>query len=131
MHIIRINSQVILRLPPHFNDAQMLSKDELIDILLISTPKSWQHEMDRQGFDPLSSAPAEAAAFMERIKMLEDFDSNKKVATSKVAPGKGKKKSGLLKETRMLMAPSVVCCMATTTPTTLLSARHSWRKLRS
>ena len=51
--------------------------------------------MDCQGFDPLASAPSDAAAFMERIEMLEDFDGNKK--TTKVAPGKGKKKSGFAK----------------------------------
>jgi len=95
MHIIRINSQEIARLPPNFNDAQMLSKDEIIDILLFGTPKSWQHEMDRQGFDPLASGPSEAAAFMERIKMSEDFDGDRKM--TKVAQGKGKKKSDFVK----------------------------------
>jgi len=107
MHIIRINSQEIPWLPPHFNDAQMLSEDELIDILLFGTPKSWQREMDRQGFDPLASTPAEVVAFMEHIEMSEDFDGNKKVA--KVAPGKGKKKSGFAKGNSD--ANGSKCCM--------------------
>jgi len=47
----------------------MLSEDEIIGILLFGTPKSWQCKMDRQGLDPLASAPAEAVAFMERIEM--------------------------------------------------------------
>jgi len=34
MHIIRIDSQEIARLPPNFNDTQMLSKDKIVDILL-------------------------------------------------------------------------------------------------
>jgi len=92
MHILCINSQEIPRLPPHFNATQMLSDDKIIDILLFGTPKSWQREMDRQGLDPLASTPHDVATFMERIKMSEDFDSDKK--TTKVAPGKGKKKSG-------------------------------------
>jgi len=69
----------------------MLSEDEIIDILLFGTPKSWQREMDHQGFDPLASSPSEVVAFMECIEMSEDFDGNKK--TTKVAQGKGKKKS--------------------------------------
>ena len=95
LHIIRINLQEIPRLPPHFNDAQMLSEDEIIDIRLFGTPKSWQRKIDHQGFDPLASAPSEVVAFMECIEMLEDFDGDKK--TTKVAPGKGKKKSGFAK----------------------------------
>jgi len=51
--------------------------------------------MDRQGVDPLASTPYDVAAFMEHIEMSEDFDSDKK--TTKVAPGKGKKKSGYAK----------------------------------
>jgi len=51
--------------------------------------------MDRQGFDPLASTPAECVAFMERIEMSEDFDSDKKVA--KVNQGKGKKKTNFAK----------------------------------
>jgi len=46
MHIIRINSQEIAQLPPHFNDAQMLSEDEIVDILLFGAPKSWQRDME-------------------------------------------------------------------------------------
>jgi len=92
MHILRIDLQEIPRLPPHFNATQMLSDDEIVDILLFGTPKSWQREMDRKGVDPLASAPHEAATFMECIEMLEDFECDKK--TTKVAPGKGKKKSG-------------------------------------
>jgi len=92
MHIIHINTQEIPCLPPNFNAAQSLGNDEIIDILLFGAPKSWQREMDRQGIDPLASAPHDAAAFMERIEMSEDFDGDKK--TTKVAPGKGKKKSG-------------------------------------
>jgi len=42
MHIICINTQEIPRLPPNFNNAQSLGDDEIIDILLFGTPKSWQ-----------------------------------------------------------------------------------------
>jgi len=95
MHILRINSQEIPRLPPHFNATQMLSDDEIVDILLFGTPKSWQQEMGHQGLDPLASAPHDAAAFIERIEMPGDFDRDKK--TTKVVPGKSKKTSGYAK----------------------------------
>jgi len=107
MHIIRINSQEIPQLPPHFNDAQMLSEDEIIDILLFGTLKSWQRKMDRQGFDPLASAPSDVVAFTERIEMSEDFDSDKKA--TKVTHGKGKKKSGFAKGNSD--ADGSKCCM--------------------
>jgi len=95
MHIICINSQEIPRLPPNFNAAQCLSDDEIVDILLFSALKSWQRKMDRQGFDPLANVPSDAATFMERIEMSEDFDGDKK--TTKVAASKGKKQSGFAK----------------------------------
>jgi len=95
MHVLRVNAQEIPRLPPNFNNAQSLHDDEVIDILLFGVPKSWKREMDRQGVDPLACTPCEAAAFMERNEMSEDFDSDKK--TTKVAPGKGKKKASYAK----------------------------------
>ena len=97
MHILRINAMEIPRLPPNFNAAQALSNDELIDILLFGTPKSWQREMDRQGFDPLASTPADVVDFMERIEMSEDFDSDKKTTTFAQGKGKGKKKASYAK----------------------------------
>jgi len=129
MHTLHINAMEIPRLPPNFSAAQALCDDEVIDILLFGAPKSWQREMDRQGFDPLAVAPADAAAFMERIEMSEDFDSDKKTTT--VAQGKARRKLAVPRESRTPKAPNVACCMATTTPTTLRSAKRSWRKLRS
>jgi len=80
MHIYRINTEEIARCPPAFDNTQCLTPDEIIDILLFGTPKSWQREMDRQGFDPLASTVTQVVEFMERIEMSEDFDGDKKVA---------------------------------------------------
>jgi len=77
MHVICINTQEIPRLPPNFNATQSLSDDKLVDILLFGTPKSWQREIDCQGIDPLASTPHDVVAFMEHIKMSEDFDGDK------------------------------------------------------
>jgi len=92
MNITRINSEEIPKLPPKFDETQSLAEDKIVDILLYGTPKSWQKEMDRQGFAPLGHTPMEVVAFMERIEASEEFDSDNK--TTKVATSnKGKKKS--------------------------------------
>ena len=114
MHVIRIDSQEIALLPPNFNDAQMLSEDEIIDIPLFGTPKSWQRKMDRQGFDPLASSPSEAVAFMERIEMLEDFDGDKKA--TKVVQGKCKKKSDFAKGNSDADGSKHCICLLYTSP---------------
>jgi len=80
MHVHCINTEEIARCPPAFNNAQCLTPNEIIDILLFGAPKSWQREMDHQGLDPLAKTVTEVVEFMERIEMPEDFDGNRKVA---------------------------------------------------
>jgi len=92
MHIYRINTEEIARCPPMFDRAQCLSDNEIIDILLWGTPKSWQREMDCQGFDLLAKTLTEVVEFMERIEMSEDFDGNRKVAAM-TKKGNNKKKA--------------------------------------
>ena len=72
-HLVHINNAELPRLPPFGND-QALSTDELVDILLFATPRSWQKEMDRQGFDPVTHTPQQVVEFMEQIETAEDFD---------------------------------------------------------
>ena len=93
MHLLRINGEEIPRLPPAFANTQSLSDDELVDILLFGTPKSWQREMDRQGFDPMTKRPNEVVEFMEQIESSEDFDADKKVTTTPTKKSSGKKKA--------------------------------------
>ena len=75
-HLLRINNDELPALPP-FNPAQNMSDDELIDILIYATPKSWMREMDRQGFDPVTKTLQEVVTFMERIEQSEDFDGQR------------------------------------------------------
>ncbi len=101
-HILRINEEEIPMLPP-FGNNQMLREDEVVDILLYGTPRSWQREMDRQGFDPMVKTLAEVVAFMEQIEMSEEgtnpgSDNSKKQqaknngkSTSAKGDGNGKK----------------------------------------
>jgi hypothetical protein len=75
-HLIRINMQEMPCLPP-FGMNQMLSDDEILDIILFGTPKSWQREMDRQGYDPLDHTTTEVVDFLEQIESSEEFDGTK------------------------------------------------------
>ena len=63
--ILRLNNEEIPNLPP-YGINQRLSQDELLDIVLFGTPKSWQNEMDRQGFDPMEKHLHEVIDFMEK-----------------------------------------------------------------
>jgi hypothetical protein len=68
--LMRVNNEEVPWIPPAAA-RQSLSDDEIIDIILYGTPKSWRVEMDRQGFDPLDKMIGEVVAFMERIEETE------------------------------------------------------------
>ena len=92
-HLLRINNDELIALPP-FRPDQNMSEDELIDILVYATPKSWSREMDRQGFDPINKRLGEVVDFMERIKQAEDFDGQKVEKESSKSASKKKAKTG-------------------------------------
>ena len=75
-HLFRINSDEIPLLPP-FGRNQNLQADEMLDIILFGTPKSWQREMDRQGFDPIEKDIDQVISFMENIESAAEFDTDK------------------------------------------------------
>ena len=66
-HLVRVNTEEIPNIPPA-GPNQSLQDDEIMDILLYATPKSWQREMDRQGFDPLENNVQQVVAFMEHME---------------------------------------------------------------
>ena len=74
-HILKINMEDIPMLPP-FSDQSRLSNDELMDIVLFGTPRSWQREMDRQGFDPIDHSLSEVVDFLEQVETSEDFEGS-------------------------------------------------------
>ena len=86
-NLYRINFEEIPNLPP-FNANQALTNDELVDVLLFGTPKSWQKEMDKQGFDPVDNSLDDLVTMMENIEAAEEFspdnktDGNKKKGSS-------------------------------------------------
>jgi hypothetical protein len=71
-HLHRINFEELLKLPP-YKPTQILSLDELLDIVLFGIPKSWTKEMDRQDFDPYAGTLIRVVEFCERIESSEDF----------------------------------------------------------
>jgi hypothetical protein len=94
-HLMRINVDEIPRLPP-FEEDQKFSSDEVLDILLFGTPKSWQREMEKQGFDPMEKKLNQVVDKMESLESTEDFEydnTTKSVAKKGNGNGKGGKKS--------------------------------------
>ena len=95
-HLLRINHGELDNLPP-FQPNQNLSMDELLDIVLFGTPKSWQKEMDRQGFDPMIKTLNEVTHFMEQIEAAEEFEpkpnNNDKSKNKSSNKGKGYSKT--------------------------------------
>ena len=76
-HIWRINTEEIPYIPTAPDAANApapLSEDEILDIVLHNTPNSWEKEMDRQRFDPVSHSLMEVVDFMEGIETAEDFN---------------------------------------------------------
>ena len=63
-HVLHIANQELPALLP-YGDNQTIVNDEVIDIILYGTPKSWQRKMDHQGFDPLENTINEVVSFME------------------------------------------------------------------
>ena len=90
-HLNRINQEELPKLPPFGND-QSFADDELIDIILYGTPKSWQSEMERQGFDPIGKTPLAVITFLERIEAAEDLNKNSE------SPASTPKKKGASKK---------------------------------
>ncbi len=87
-NLIRLNDEEVPELPP-FHPNQKLSPDELLDVLLFGTPRSWQNEMDRQNFDPIEKGLHETVDFMEAIELTEDRPQQEK-AKSKASTKKKK-----------------------------------------
>ena len=69
-NLIRLNNEESPNLPP-FGTNQKLSEDRNLDIMLFGTPRSWQNEVEQQGFDPMEHSLVEAVDFMENIKSVE------------------------------------------------------------
>ena len=93
--MVCLNKEEIVGLPPAFDATQKPSDEEMTDIILFGAPRTWQNEMDRQGFDPMEKTPGEVIAFMENIEATEDRPNNsKKSNTTNKKETKKPKKSG-------------------------------------
>ena len=111
MNIQHMNNEEIPLLPPNFNNAQKIPTDELVDILLFGAPKSWQREMDRQGFDPLTHATQEVIDFTEHIEVNKE---PKFCSSVEVGPGLCWQVTWellLMSTGGLLVHPSVLVCV--------------------
>jgi hypothetical protein len=88
----RINDEELPQLPP-FRADQSLSNNEVLDILLHGTPKSWQVKMDRQVFNPLEKQIPEVIDFMENIEAAkEHYHQSETIAKKKSSSSNNTKK---------------------------------------
>ena len=92
----RLNEEELPNLPP-FGVGQNLTQDEMLDILLFGTPRSWQNEMERQGFDPMEKTIQEVVDFMENLESVEPPKEERKAKMT--VPKKENKSSGKKKPT--------------------------------
>ena len=88
-NLIRMNDEELPNLPP-FELGNKLSEDELLDIILFGTPRSWQNEMERQNFDPIEAGIHGTVDFMEGIEASEPSSEVSK-PKAKTSPNKKKK----------------------------------------
>ena len=98
-HLKRINSEELPHLPPGFATTQRLTDDELMDIILFGTPRSWQNEMERQGFDPMEKQLFEVIDFMENLESVEQFTPTTKKETKSSSNKKKESSSSKRKPT--------------------------------
>ena len=80
VHLVQHMNHEFTCLPP-FGANQALPTDEILDVILFGTPKHWEKEMDKQGFDPLANTLADVVAKLEDIETAEGFDAKPMVGT--------------------------------------------------
>ncbi len=85
----RINEREMCKLPP-FGANQILTGDELNDIVLHGVPRSWPREMEKQGFDPDTKTLVEIIQFCERMEEAEDFGVGRDAQKTKTTTNKVK-----------------------------------------
>jgi hypothetical protein len=83
--IMRINDEELPNIPPAVA-GQPLSEDEILDIILYGTPKSWRTEMIKQGFEPMNRSVGEVVDFMERVEETEETSPREKKSNSNKKP---------------------------------------------
>jgi hypothetical protein len=59
--------------PPMYSEEEILDEDELMDIVEISIPFSWQRQLVIQGFDINEHTLNELVEFCERLEVTEDL----------------------------------------------------------
>ena len=71
-HLTKINREELPELPPFQGNAQSMSQDEMVEIILNGIPNSWVKEMDKQNFDPEVRTQQELIDFCERMESSEE-----------------------------------------------------------
>ena len=93
-HFQRINHKELPMLPPFgTHPPQSLHDDETLDIMLFAFPKSWQAEMQRQGYDPFEHSSLQLLNFCERLEAAEKIETPVKTKQSHKSSDSKKQKT--------------------------------------
>ncbi len=82
---------------PSTRPTNRFTAEEVIDILLFATPRSWQRKMEEHGFDPMDATEQEVLDKMEQFEAAEEFDgdrTSKTVTSNKKSKPNSNKSSG-------------------------------------
>jgi hypothetical protein len=71
-HLFEMNED-LKYFPPYYSDVEILDEDELMDIIEVSIPISWQRQLLLQGFDINEQSLQELIEFCERLEVTEDL----------------------------------------------------------
>jgi hypothetical protein len=70
--------------PPFFSEEYILNEDELMDIIEVSIPFSWQKQLLLQGFEISECMLQELVEFCEHLEVTEDLFKDTRTSKKKL-----------------------------------------------
>jgi hypothetical protein len=107
-HLIRINDEELIHIPPSFDKSQRLKDDDLIDIILNSIPKRWLVEFERISFDPTDKHIDE---LLQQCERMESIDTMTTDPDTKTVEGKNSTKNKSTKKVKTHHAKKTGDCV--------------------
>ena len=90
-HLVRINEQEIVHLPPFRGSEQAFPEEELKGIIMYGLPNSWKKEMNKFDFDLYRNSVMQLVDFCERLESSESRDGPAKQDNKKGTSSPGRK----------------------------------------
>jgi hypothetical protein len=107
-HLIRINDEELVNIPPSFDKSQRLKDDDLIDIILNSIPRRWLVEFERISFNPTEKSIEE---LLQQCERMESIDTMTTDPNTKTVEGKNSTKGKSTKKAKTYHAKKTGDCI--------------------